>query len=364
MSRFLYKQIKDYLLQLITDNKRVPHYKLPSENQIAVKFNTSRITAKRALTELTDEGYIYRIQGKGSFINQDKEDARPKNNISDFVCMLLPNIGSDFISNIVTGARKILKQNGYHLLLMSEREDELTQSNLVSGLVELGMKGIIVFPNNSARYNKDLLLLAFNKFPVVFVDRTLHNIDVSSVSSDHLNMSKKAVQHLIDRGCTNIGLITMPADYGNSTARRITGYERAHMENNLLIRSSNILYVTKDMPDLQERIGEFLQANPDLDGLLSYGDFIGINVYNAIKACGIRVPQQLKVIFFDNEYMNYQGILPFSSTSIVQRSSEIGETAANLLIKYMKNHSTGNDKIMIESDIIERESTRNSADEA
>jgi GntR family transcriptional regulator, arabinose operon transcriptional repressor len=358
MSKFLYKQIKDYLLQLVADNKRVPHYKLPSENQIAVKFNTSRITAKRALTELQDEGYIYRIQGKGSYINQEKEDVKSKNT-ADFVCMLLPNIGSDFISTLVAGARKILKQNGYHLLLMSEKEDELLQSNLVSGLVDMGVKGIIVFPNNSARYNKDLLLLAFNKFPVVFVDRTLHNIDVSSVTSDHLNMSKKAVQHLIDRGCKNIGLITMPADYGNSTSRRISGYERAHMDNNMLIKASNILYVTKDMPDLKDRIRDFLQSNPDLDGLLSYGDIIGIDVYTAIQSLNIQVPKDLKVVFFDNEYMNYQGILPFTSTSVAQRSSEIGETAANLLIKYIKNHSVGNDKILIETDIIERESTKN-----
>ncbi len=357
MSKFLYKQIKEYLLQLITDNKRVPHYKLPSENQIAVKFNTSRITAKRAFAELEEEGYIYRIQGKGSFINTEKEEVK-LDNAANFVCMLLPNIGSDFISSLVSGARKVLKQNGYHLLLMSEKEDELVQANLVSSLVALGVKGIIVFPNNSARYNKDLLLLAFNKFPVVFVDRTLHNIDVSSVSSDHLDMSKKAVQHLIDKGCKNIGLITMPADYGNSTARRISGYERAHMENNLLIKSSNILYVTKDMPDLNERITEFLQFNPELDGLLSYGDIIGINVYSAIKMLGIQVPKDLMVMFFDNEYMHYQEILPFSSTSIVQRSKEIGETAATLLIKYMRNHAVGNDKIMIDCDIIERESTR------
>jgi DNA-binding LacI/PurR family transcriptional regulator len=170
-------------------------------------------------------------------------------------------------------------------------------------------------------------------------------------------MSKKAVQLLIDKGCKNIGLITMPADYGNSTARRITGYERAHMENNILIKSSNILYVTKDMSNLKDRIIDFLQTKPELDGLLSYGDVIGINVYNALKTCGIHVPEELKVIFFDNEYMNYQGILPFSSTCISQRSTEIGETAANLLIRYMKNHLVGNDKIMIEFDIIERAST-------
>lgn len=357
MSNFLYKQIKEYLMQLIEDNKQTAHYKLPSENQIAMRFNTSRITAKRALIELQEEGYIYRYQGKGSFINSDKEDAKSKT-ASNFICMLLPNIGSTFISNIVTGARNVLKQNGYHLLLMNEREDELIHENLVSNLVDLGVKGIIVFPNNSARYNKDLLLLAFNKFPVVFVDRTLSNIDVSSVSSDHTEMSKKAVQHLIDRGCKNIGLISVPAEYGSSTARRISGYERAHMDNNLLIKPSNILYVTKDMPGLTDHIASFLKENPDMDGLLSYGDIIGINVYNAIRRCGIQVPRDLKVVFFDNEYMNYQDILPFASTCISQRSTEIGETAANLIIKYMKNHSIGNDKILIQCDIIEQESTR------
>ncbi len=357
MSNFLYKQIKEYLLQLIETNKQVSHYKLPSENQIALKFNTSRITAKRALMELQEEGYIYRYQGKGSYINTEKEES-PSKSSSNFICMLLPNIGSSFISNIVAGARNVLKQQGYHLLLMSERENELVQENLVSNLVDLGVKGIIVFPNNSAKYNKDLLLLAFNKFPVVFVDRTLSNIDVSSVSSDHTEMSKKAVQHLIDKGCKNIGLITVPADYGSSTARRISGYERAHMENNLLIKSSNILVVTKDMLDQKELISNFLRDNPELDGLLSYGDTIGINVYHAISECGIQVPKDLKVVFFDNEYSNYQDILPFASTCISQRSTEIGETAANLLIKYMKNHSVGNDKILIECDIIEKESTR------
>ena len=55
MSEFLYKQIKEYLLQLIADNKYVSHYKLPSENQLAVKFNSSRITAKKAYTELQEE---------------------------------------------------------------------------------------------------------------------------------------------------------------------------------------------------------------------------------------------------------------------------------------------------------------------
>jgi GntR family transcriptional regulator of arabinose operon len=356
MSEFLYKQIKEYLLQLIADNKYVSHYKLPSENQLAVKFNSSRITAKKAYTELQEEGYIYRIQGKGSFINQKKEDTKSQKS-ADFVCMLLPNIESDFVAALVAGVKTVLRENGYYQLLLIDNDQNLSQTNLIGSLVSLGVKGIIVFPNSFARYSKDLLLLAFNKFPIVFVDRTLHNFDVASVSSDHLAMGKKAVQHLIDRGCKNIGLITMPRDHGNSVSSRISGYEQAHMENNMLIKSSNILYLTKEMPDLKEQIIKYLQANPELDGIVSYGDIIGISVYSAVKSCGIRVPQDLKIIFFDNEYEKYQAIFPFTATCVSQRSEEIGETAASLLISYMKKHSVRNDKILIDCDIIEGEST-------
>ncbi len=357
MSKFIYQQIKDYLLQIIEDNKNTPHYKLPSENQIALKFNTSRITAKRALVELQEEGYIERYKGKGSFINTEKKTVVQKAS-TNFICLILPNIHSDFISNIVNGTKEVLKQNGYNLLILSERANDLAQENLVNEIVNLGVKGIIVFPHNSASYNKDLLLLALNNFPIVFVDRSLSHIDVSSVCSDHIEMSKKAVQHLIDRQCKNIGLITVPADYGSSSQRRITGYERAHMENHILVKSSNILYVTKDTPNLKDKIKDFLLANPDLDGLLSYSDTIGLNVYKAIMECGIEVPKQLKVVFFDNEFTAYQDVLPFSSTCVAQRGDEIGKTAAKLLVRYIKNHTINNEKILIDCDIIEHNSTK------
>ena len=65
----VYKQIRNHLEELIARNRNVPNYKLPSENQLANLFHTSRIPVKRALDELEAEGIIYRRQGKGSFIS-------------------------------------------------------------------------------------------------------------------------------------------------------------------------------------------------------------------------------------------------------------------------------------------------------
>lgn len=356
MGKFLYQEVKDYLLKLIKEHKSEPHYRLPSENQLALKFSTTRITAKRALTELQDEGYIYRIHGKGSFIMPDiSSNKELKTN--DFICLLLPNIESRFIADIVSGARGYLQEHGYHLIILSESEQTLIEQNLISRIVDIGIKGIIVFPNSRASYNKDLLLLALNKFPVVFIDRTLQDLDISSVTSDHTEIGRKGAQLLFDRGCKNIGFITMPLENSSSIAERMRGYELAHLENEHRVKARNILYTSKNTINQTEQIYDFLMKKPSIDGLISYGGKVGFNLYRAIAKTGISVPKDLKVVFLDDEYAEFGDILPFSPTCITQHATELGLTAAKLILNYISKKSIVNDKVLLDCDIIEREST-------
>lgn len=356
MGKFLYQEIKDYLLGLIKEHKSEPHYQLPSENQLALKFATTRITAKRALTELQEEGYIYRVHGKGSFINPEIASNKELRT-NDFICMLLPNLESRFIADMIAGTKQYLKEQGYHLLLLSEAQKDLSESKLISHIVELGVKGIIVFPNSRATYNKDLLLLALNKFPVVFVDRTLQDLDISSVTSDHTEIGRKGAQLLFDKGCKNIGFITMPPEYSSSIAQRINGYEKAHAENELYIKSHNVLLLRKNDPNQVNTICKYLKEHPDLQGLLSYGGKVGLNLYRALAMTGISVPEQLKIVFLDDEYEEFQDFLPFSPTCISQQAAEIGRQAAQLVVGYISKKSVTNDKVLLECDVIEREST-------
>ena len=357
MGKYLYEVIKDYLKKLIQENKNVPNYKLPSENQLAMRCSTIRMTAKKATTELQEEGLLYRLHGKGSFITAGVSPEKTDAPVNEFICMLLPNLESHFIVELIAGARQYLKPFGHHLLIMSESEEELNSYNLIKRIVNLNVRGIIVFPNSRAHYNKDLLLLALNKFPVVFVDRTLHDFDISSVTSDHINIGRRGIQFLIDKGCQNIGFISMPREDSSSISRRLTGYEKAHVENERKIIPRHILYVTKNDPNQAEQITRFLSENPQLDGLLSYGGKVGFNVYKAIQKAGRKVPEDLKVIFLDDEYADYCDLLPFSPTCIAQKSFEIGAKAAELIINYITTNTITSDKILLDCDIIEREST-------
>jgi len=66
----LYVQIKDILRAHIVEGRYPPHHRLPSENDMIAAFSVSRITIRQALNDLENEGLIFRIHGKGTFVAQ------------------------------------------------------------------------------------------------------------------------------------------------------------------------------------------------------------------------------------------------------------------------------------------------------
>lgn len=70
----LYIQIKQAILQQIKDKKLAPGDKLLSEAQFQKEFKVSRITVRKAIDELVTEGYVTRLQGKGSFVKRQNHD--------------------------------------------------------------------------------------------------------------------------------------------------------------------------------------------------------------------------------------------------------------------------------------------------
>jgi GntR family transcriptional regulator len=68
----LYYQIKARLLDAIENGQLRPGDRVPSERELTTQFNVSRMTARQALTELENQGYLYRVQGKGTFVATPK----------------------------------------------------------------------------------------------------------------------------------------------------------------------------------------------------------------------------------------------------------------------------------------------------
>ncbi|SDM66268.1 GntR family transcriptional regulator [Fictibacillus solisalsi] len=69
----LYHQVKDYLEEKIILGEWEPGYQLPTEKELALQFNVSTITIKRAVHDLVNKGILFRQRGKGTFVNKKGE---------------------------------------------------------------------------------------------------------------------------------------------------------------------------------------------------------------------------------------------------------------------------------------------------
>lgn len=63
-----YRQLKEMIIGRISNGELRPHDRVPSENELVETMSVSRMTANRALRELTDEGYVHRVAGRGTFV--------------------------------------------------------------------------------------------------------------------------------------------------------------------------------------------------------------------------------------------------------------------------------------------------------
>lgn len=69
MSKPRYQQLKDHIIQRISSGDLQPADRVPSENELVEAMSVSRMTANRALRELTNEGYVERVAGRGTFVS-------------------------------------------------------------------------------------------------------------------------------------------------------------------------------------------------------------------------------------------------------------------------------------------------------
>ena len=66
----IYQVVKQHIVDGIHNKRWLEHTKVPSENNLCQEFSVSRMTANRALKELTEEGILYRVQGLGTFVSE------------------------------------------------------------------------------------------------------------------------------------------------------------------------------------------------------------------------------------------------------------------------------------------------------
>ena len=250
------------------------------------------------------------------------------------LALLVPDITNSFWTTVARGIEDEAQNGGYSVLLCNTDEDPAKQLRYQDVIISQRVDGVIITPYDSDARN--LARLRDRKIPIVVIDRRIDGWDVDTVSSDSVAGAQTLVKHLIGLGHQRIAVISGPSS--TSTAHdRVTGYRIALVEAGIPIDAGLIKLGEFKALSGEELTYQLLAETPRPTAIFAANNAIAIGVIKAAEKRGLRIPQDLALVCFD-DLPNLSLVLPFL-TVVVQPAYEIGVRAAQLLLSRIEGQA-------------------------
>ncbi|GGD88859.1 GntR family transcriptional regulator [Paenibacillus nasutitermitis] len=359
----LYHTVQEYIRGKIHSGEFKPGDKVPTEHELKSQFNVSRMTISTAMIHLAKDGLIRRIPGRGTFVTGPDERAAglersssdsaqegesalnvKKEEPSRRIGLIMPTIDSMFAMRIVNSVQYALNDSGYSLVVGMTNNSKKQERDVIRSFIESGVDGQIIFPVDEHTYNEEILSLKLQGYPFVLIDRYLPGVETNFVGSDNQAGAQLAVSHLWELGHREIAVCS-GIDFPAVTIRdRLDGYVKELTARGALINPSLMLsdIDIKNLPfDSDHPLFRYIKAR-HATGYLALHSSIALLIYQAAKACGLRIPEDISIVSFDNPTSLQDEFAYF--TYVDQSEEASGRRAAEMIVKLLQKGSRNKDR--------------------
>lgn len=359
----LYEQVYQSLKQEILERKYKPGDRIPSEKELSDLFKISRITSKKALGKLVDEGIVYRQQGKGTFVSQDNEVNKLSSTIKNrkpLFGLIVTNFEDSYTSKLISSIEMAAEDQCLIILKQSFGLPE-KEEKIINELLEFGVDGIIIYPAQAVHYSSEILKMVVSKFPFVLIDRSFKGVAATAISTDNVNAAKMGINYLFELGHKQIGVLS-PITIDTTTIEdRFDGIFQAYAERNSRVNRElwcTNLKSTLPIPGATieqdvEVITKHLEKHPEITAIFALEYNIAVLAKRVVESTGRRVPDDISILCFDEPENTLFG---FTFTHLRQKEKQIGSKALTRLLD-MANGEWSITKEYIPASLIKGNST-------
>lgn len=252
------------------------------------------------------------------------------------LALVVTDITNPFWTTVVRGVEDAAQDAGFNVILCNTDECEAKQEQYLDILLQKRVDGIVLVPARASAKLVDWIQRQTT--PVVVLDRRVPSVRADVVRGDSEGGAYQLVRHLLSLGHRQIAVLSGPKDV-STAADRVDGYCRALAEAGLEIRADWIRYGSFSQASGYEMAQQVLAASPRPTALFAINNFIAIGALRALRDAGLRVPEDMSVVTFDDRT---SGLVtePFLTVAD-QPAYEMGQKAADLLLTRLSG-SAGN----------------------
>lgn len=327
---------------------------------IAKKLNISPTTVSRALSDntavsaATRKKVITLAESLGYRHNLFASSLRLQK--TNTIGVILHELNSYFITSVLAGIEKIVRAEKYNLLIVHSAENTEIEIANAHNLFHKRVDGVIASLSFNTKDLSHFKQFQDRNIPVVFFDRVFENSEGAKIIINNYQAGYDATSHLIDQGCKRIAIVTSSLKR-NVYAERMKGFKQAILDHKLKFEEKYLIVDGIKEEDAKRSANKILAMKPLPDGIFITNDFCAAIVMQALKDNGIRVPQDVAIVGFNNDIIG-KVVSPKLST-INYPGYEMGQLAARTLIGHLKGSWDMNvtSTMIIKSELIVRESS-------
>jgi DNA-binding LacI/PurR family transcriptional regulator len=262
------------------------------------------------------------------------------------VGMLIPDIGSPFYSRVVRGVESKLRQADYSLMLGNTYNSSEEQARYLSVFRSQQVDGLLLFL--AAGDESDAERLVKTKTPVVFVGRTPRTFRADSVSADNVKGTRLAIDHLLAAGHQRISIIVGQASLSTS-ADRVEGWRKSMRKAKLPAPASLVGEGDWSSDSGYSVTKKLLELSPRPTAIFAGNFLMMTGALRALKERGLQCPADVQVVSSDDS--EWLDVFTPAITTVVQPSFAMGEHAADLLLKRMRQPSRKFENIVLNPEL-------------
>lgn len=264
--------------------------------------------------------------------------------------LVVTTIADPFVSEVLRGAEELAMDRGYAVFLCQSGAQPQRELGAVRALHENRVDGVIVTSSRVGELYRPLLVQM--NVPIVLVNNERSDPGVWFVSIDDCHGAALATDHLLEIGRRRIGYIAGWPE-ASSSAGRLRGCSDSLDKHGLGSAPAWIGSGNGRMDGGYACAQEMLAIRPLPDGLFCYNDLTAIGALRALHEAGLRVPEDVAVVGFDDIAMAAFSCPPLST--VAQPRHDMGRIAVSMLLDLIA--SRGVESRTLKGSLVVREST-------
>ena len=277
-----------------------------------------------------------------------------KNRSTKTIGVIIPGILPNFFAEAIYGIESQASKRGYRIIICISNESIQKEEESIKTLINGQVDGLIMSLSRETQSKmrmEHLQSIFHYKIPLLLFDRVLTQIDCDKIVINDAVQAEQAVMTLHESGCKNIAYFSRITNTSVDDERR-EGYISANEKLGLSINIVN--FNSEDFPDQKLK---WLVKERKIDGVLASDELGAILVMKSALKAGIKIPEQLSVIGFNDGQMS-KHFTP-SLSAVDQHPKEQGEVALDTIVDRIEGKlSEEFVEFKLETSIIRRESIK------